>query len=967
MVQRLSVSSMPCSSSLKPSAASPITSGSLHLRSRKERAGVAVSPELDDTEKMAMTYSRLRSRLLVWFSFWALLLCLLGLLTVTQLRATTVTLESVYRNQVLCQVQLREVADVFRHKIPNVISRFEFAQVDAPVALAQIAEAQKLAALNWQHYRGTALVDAEKRLVAQAEPLLQRADAAASDAGRLIADGHASDLAAWMRINPTGTVEPLGSVIDQLFAIQQIVAAEDLHRAQSAQRNVLSAVLLLIVVSCGVGGAATWGMVVQHTAAAVKSEKALQRMNAFYTALSRTNQLIVRSQDEETLLRGLCSICTETGHARITAVFRLNGQQATRLAVAGQAADFFDAHPETWDIHSPEYRQSVTAIALTTGRRGVGKMARSHDGMPLWRETAQAHGIRSIAALPLRRGGKVCGTLSLYAGEADFFDEALLHLLDEMAADVSFALDNLDREAARLRLENQTQLDLARFQSLFRAAPVASLITSLDNLKVLEINDVMCQRYGLVRHEIVGTRLQRLGAFMVEEDARVYGEHIARDGRVCNMEARVRMASGERAVFIINAETISYDGQACVMAMALDVTELRAAEMARQAQATAEAANREKTAFLSRMSHELRTPLNAMLGFTQLMQRDGLSRRMPQDVERLEHIRQAGWHLLSLLDDVMDVSRIESGQVSVQRDALPLAGVIEEAVRLCMPAAQANGIDVAVAHGSNGQVGVFADALRLRQVFVNLLSNAVKYNRPGGSVRVRIRTTDEQVVVEVADTGLGMSDDQLLQLYEPFNRLGRERGGIEGTGLGLALSRQLVGLMGGGLVIESRLGVGTTARVTLPMAHLAATSTGTSAARPALLRTGEPHGTVLYIEDNDINVMLIEEMLSGWPGVRLLHARDGQTGIEQASQLQPDLILLDMHLPDIDGPEILRRLRAMATTAELRVIALSANAAPDDVDRMLAWGAADYWTKPVDMSTFLDDVAHHLGETVSEG
>ena len=914
-----------------------------------------------------MTHSRLRSRLLVWFSFWVLLFCLLGLLTVTQLRATTDTLESVYQNRVLCQAQLREVAAAFRRKIPDAISRFEATQIDAPAALAQIVEAQQLAALNWQHYRGTALVDAEKHLVTQAEPLLRRADAAATDAGRLIAGGQKSDLAAWLRANQTDPFDPLGGVIDQLFALQQTVAADELRRAQDAQRNVLSAVLLLIVVSCGVGGAATWGMVVQHTASAVKSERALQRMNAFYTALSRTNQLIVRARDEATLLRELCNICTETGHARITAVFRVDGQQATRFAVGGQAADFFDGLPTTWDIQSPEYRQSVTAIALATGRRGVGKMTRSHDGMPPWRETAQAHGIRSIAALPLRRGGKVCGTLSLYAGEADFFDEALLHLLDEMASDVSFALDNLDREAARLRLEAQTQLDLARFQSLFRAAPVASLITSLDSLKVLEINDVMCQRYGLVRDDTVGTRLPRLGAFMVEEDARIYGEHIAREGRVRNMEARVCMASGERAVFIINAETISYDGQACVMAMALDVTELRAAEMARQAQATAEAANREKTAFLSRMSHELRTPLNAMLGFTQLMQRDDLSRRMPQDVERLEHIRQAGWHLLSLLDDVMDVSRIESGQISVQRDALPLASVIEEAVRLSTPAAQANGIDVAVAHGSNGQVGVLADALRLRQVFVNLLSNAVKYNRPGGSVRVRIRTTDRQVVVEVADTGLGMSDDQLLHLYEPFNRLGRERGGIEGTGLGLALSRQLVGLMGGELVIESRLGVGTTARVTLPVAELGASAIARSATRAAPPRAGEPHGTVLYIEDNDINVMLIEEMLSGWADVRLVHARDGQTGIEQAEQLQPDLILMDMHLPDIDGPEILQRLRAMPTTAELRVIALSANAAPADVDRMLAGGAADYWTKPVDMTTFLDDVARHLGETVSEG
>ncbi len=903
-----------------------------------------------------MAFSRLRSRLLGLFAFWLVLLAILGGLAAARLQSMTDTLDSVYRDRLVCQVLLRSVGDAYRLRIAGAAGRFADGLIDAPAALAQIADAQRQAAHDWILYRHTTLVAAEQRGIVQAEPLLQAADAAAEEARRLIAAADRPGLAAWRRGAAPLAFDPLGAVIDRLFTLQATVAEKDVSQARAARRATFGDLFLLLALGLALGGAGTWALVVRYTAAARDSERALRRMNAFYTALSRTNHLIVRAADADTLLRELCRICTESGHALITAVFRVEGGQATRFAFDGPAAGFFDELPPTWDVTAPEFRQSVTAIALSTGRHGVGRIA-PRPGQPAWSQNAQRLGIRSIAAFPLMRGGQIHGSLSLYAAEPDFFDGALVSLLVEMAGDVSFALDNLDREAARVRLQQQTQRDLERFQTLFRAAPMACVITSLADLRVLEVNDVMCERFGLVRDEIVGKQVERLGSLLEEEDAREYRERLTRDGRVRNLEARTRTAGGGTAVSLVNAEKIDYNGQPCVMAMALDITDLRAAAAAEQARAAAEAANREKTAFLAQMSHELRTPLNAMLGFTQLMQRDARTRLLRQDIEQLEHIRQAGWHLLSLVNDVMDVSRIESGQFAVNVAAVDVGEALDEALRLAEESARVAGVRIEAAHRGRAPAGVLADPVRLRQVFINLLSNAVKYNRPGGSVDVRLHAAADRVVIEVADTGIGMSELQLQRLYEPFNRLGRERSGIEGTGLGLALTRQLVSLMGGELGIESRPGVGTTARVGL---RAAALEEGAVVSGFGAIGDGEPRGSVLYIEDNEINVMLIEQMLSRWPGVRFSHAPSGQAGIDLAAQLQPDLVLMDMQLPDMDGIEILRRLRADGATAGLRVVALSASASPQSVARALENGAVDYWTKPVDLSHFLRDMSRNL-------
>jgi CheY-like chemotaxis protein/anti-sigma regulatory factor (Ser/Thr protein kinase) len=291
-----------------------------------------------------------------------------------------------------------------------------------------------------------------------------------------------------------------------------------------------------------------------------------------------------------------------------------------------------------------------------------------------------------------------------------------------------------------------------------------------------------------------------------------------------------------------------------------------------------------------------------------------------------------------------------------------------EALNMSGHLARQSGIALAADCRSGSPIAVLADALRLRQVVINLLSNAIKYNRPGGRVSLKTRCHADRVVIEVTDTGLGMTREQVQHLYEPFNRLGRERGGIDGSGIGLALTRQLVRLMNGELDITSDVGVGTTAQVSLPLAKAGVPAPPIGADMPHAARRSPtdahaPSGVVLYIEDNPVNVILVEQMLARWEGIRFEHAPDGASGIERARALRPDLVLLDMQLPDMTGDDVLVLLREDEATRRLPVVSLSASAMPDDVKRAREGGATDYWTKPLDLNDFLANVSRLLARS----
>ncbi|MFN3415844.1 MAG: PAS domain-containing protein [Caldimonas sp.] len=388
-----------------------------------------------------------------------------------------------------------------------------------------------------------------------------------------------------------------------------------------------------------------------------------------------------------------------------------------------------------------------------------------------------------------------------------------------------------------------------------------------------------------------------------------------------------------------------------------DITELKRTEQALREKAAAEQASRAKSEFLARMSHELRTPLNAVLGFAQVLQADAVQALSSAQRQRVDHIHAAGRHLLALIDDMLDLARIESGAVALRPEALEVSAVVADALGLVAPMARAHGIELL----TGTLVGwVWADRQRLRQVLMNLLSNAIKYNRVGGRVEVMARAGADWLTLVVRDTGRGMSPEQVQGLFEPFNRLGVEREGIEGTGIGLSIARQLVIHMGGRIEVRSRLGEGSEFEVWLPRALQAASAAADQAPTPAppvaprpQAEPAQPALELLYIEDNEVNVTLVREVLALRPAVRLSVAGDGAGGVALAHTLRPDAVLVDMHLPDMDGHEVLRRLQAEPRTAALPCIALSANAMPEDVQRARAAGFVDYWTKPIDVARFL--------------
>jgi len=394
----------------------------------------------------------------------------------------------------------------------------------------------------------------------------------------------------------------------------------------------------------------------------------------------------------------------------------------------------------------------------------------------------------------------------------------------------------------------------------------------------------------------------------------------------------------------------------------------RAEETVRMAREQAEEASRAKSEFLSRMSHELRTPLNAILGFTQLLE---LEEPTPNQIESVQHISNAGKHLLSLINEVLDISRIEAGRLALTPEPVDVPEFLQGSLEIIRPLATRHGIDLIFEAGPTaGPVRVLADRQRLQQVMLNLLSNGVKYNRPGGHVKVSYRDEGPQIRISVTDTGLGIAPEKVARLFLPFERLGAESTDVAGSGIGLALSRGIVTALHGQLNVESRVDEGSTFWVTLPRTHEAPIASirapaPASSASPAVAEKADPGKTqvILYIEDQDLNLRLVERILSPKPQYRLLTAMQGGLGLDLAREHQPDLILLDLNLPDMAGDEVLRRLKSDPRVSAIPVLMVSADAMGDRVEELIRLGASGYLTKPYKLTEFMRVVEEALGNS----
>jgi PAS domain S-box-containing protein len=375
-----------------------------------------------------------------------------------------------------------------------------------------------------------------------------------------------------------------------------------------------------------------------------------------------------------------------------------------------------------------------------------------------------------------------------------------------------------------------------------------------------------------------------------------------------------------------------------------------------EAMAAAEKANHAKTDFLSSMSHELRTPLNAILGFAQLMESGAPAPTISQK-RNLDQILKAGWYLLELINEVLDLALIESGKVTLSREPVSLGEVMLECRAMIEPQAQKRGIGMSFPRFEVPEF-INADRTRVKQVLVNLLFNAVKYNKPGGAVVLECtRERPDAIRISVRDTGAGLDAAQLAQLFQPFNRLGRETSKEEGTGIGLVVTKRLVELMGGNIGVESHLGAGSVFWVEFALAsapRLVFREPQPASLESAKVPEGTPLRTLLYVEDNPANLELVEQLIARRPDLRLLSAADANLGIEFARVYQPDVILMDINLPGISGLEAMKILRADPATAHIPILALSANAVPRDIEKSLEAGFFNYLTKPIKVDRFME-------------
>jgi signal transduction histidine kinase/CheY-like chemotaxis protein len=412
--------------------------------------------------------------------------------------------------------------------------------------------------------------------------------------------------------------------------------------------------------------------------------------------------------------------------------------------------------------------------------------------------------------------------------------------------------------------------------------------------------------------------------------------YVRRDGTLVDVLWSVTWSAKDRIMF-------------CV---AHDVTDRARIEKAlREAKEEADRANHAKSDFLSRMSHELRTPLNSILGFGQL-----LDRQSPTETQRprVRYILSAGRHLLNLINEVLDISRIEAGTLQLSVEPVCLEEAIGEALDLMRPLAAERTITLAANCSLDTASYVLADRQRLKQVLLNLLSNAVKYTAVQGSVTVSFAGSDHDLTrISVRDTGAGIPVEKLARLFTPFDRLGAEQSAVEGTGLGLALCQRLVHAMRGSIGVNSTLGNGSTFWLDLPQSKsplqaLADTRSGS----PSEAQIDEESRRVLYIEDNFSNVTLVDQMLAERPALELMTAMQGRVGLELARQHAPDLILLDLHLPDMPGWQVLAQLKADHLTREIPVVVISADATAPQIKRLLSSGARAYLTKPLDIGEF---------------
>jgi len=542
-------------------------------------------------------------------------------------------------------------------------------------------------------------------------------------------------------------------------------------------------------------------------------------------------------------------------------------------------------------------------------------------------------------------------------------------LRDAQGAIIGYLLIGTDNTARKQVEEERMKLDQRlRDQHFYTRSLIESNIDALMATDprgiITDVNKQTEALTGCTRDELIGAPFKN---YFTDADRAEAGiNRVLNEGKVTNYELTACARDGKETVVSYNATTF-YDRDRRlqgVFAAARDVTESKRLDRALQetnvalesARFTAEKANLAKSDFLSSMSHELRSPLNAILGFAQLIESDLPPPTVTQK-RSIDQILQAGWYLLELINEILDLALIESGKLSLSLEPISLGEIMHECQTMMESQAQKRGISVSFPKFDLPRY-MQADRTRMKQVVINLLSNAIKYNKQDGTVVVTCSVINpERIRICVEDSGEGLTPDKLEQLFQPFNRLGQEDNVGEGTGIGLVVSKRLVELMGGVISVESTVGKGSVFSVEMTLAaapelHMDSVDSVVVVRKPA--RADTQLRTLLYVEDNPANLMLVENIIARRPDFRLLSARDGISGVKLARAERPDVILMDINLPGINGIQALKTLIDDVQTAHIPVIALSANAMPHDIVKGLEAGFFRYLTKPIKVNEFIE-------------
>ena len=555
-----------------------------------------------------------------------------------------------------------------------------------------------------------------------------------------------------------------------------------------------------------------------------------------------------------------------------------------------------------------------------------------------------------VAVLMTGEGTIASAVAAMRAGALDYILKPFKPSIGVPVLNRSLEVRRLRMEVNELQRREQEKIEvLARFFSVSRDL---LCIAGVDGY-FKQVNNAWVETLGHSEETLISCPFFD---FVHPDDKELTVQEMSRllgGGYECvGFENRYRHADGAYR-WIQWSTTCSGD---LIYAAARDVTDQRRiSETLRQAKEAAEQGSRAKGEFLSRMSHELRTPLNAILGFAQLLE---LRFKDPQIVEAARFIIKGGRHLLELINEVLDLSRIESGRMNMSIESVSASEVLDQAVELVQPLADAAGIGILVEHPPERST-VMADRQRLLQVLINLLSNAIKYNKPSGNVRVRcLDESGQKLRFEITDDGHGISAADQQKLFEPFQRFGDQQ--IEGTGLGLALSERFVRHMQGRLSLLQSSERGSTFSIELNRAEDRVQEFAVREGAASGIPFDNLSGTVLYVEDNMSNIRLLEILFAKSENLKLIPVTQGRIGIDLAREHQPDLILLDLHLPDLSGREVLQKLKSDPATESVPVAVLSAEASPSAASRLLSEGANEYLTKPLDLDRLFEVLERHL-------